>query len=366
MPSDLKPFAGISTAEKQTTGNLLLENMASLLASTSISAFTVVPDGQYHGVDVLSQLLDTGSGLGLNVNFKSPAKLDAQSAAVPSDAPVSIQWNNGAVGPGPLIDTQGYSSIVISFSGAQGTYLFQTSNDPQQLTATLANAGGWPSGGAGAVVSSVVAAAGATYSIPITGRYFRLYCSVAGTPAMVTIYLRSAGVAPVISNLVIQGNVAAGAVATALPLAVGAVDQAGLTRRFASDSNGYLSMGGPIKAGWQVGVYNASYNNFGGLVASATAAQSTFNPVPMGGLDKSNTMRTLLLDQAGAMVVRHSPTDNSEQSLPELLAQSVATQRVMVRLLAQLVALMRGLRDPLPDDDAEKMIEAEMALMNIF
>jgi hypothetical protein len=356
MMADYRPFQGIATEAKQSVANDLFASLFATMSGTVQTSLTGAADGEYADVDIMAGLLNTAGELALNVNLRNPAKQDAQGAGIASDTPVKIEWLNGAVGPGPLIDTQGYNAIVMSFAAAQGTYLFQTSHDPQQLTATLANAGGWPTSGAGVVTATVVAAAGATYVVPTSGRYFRPYCSVAGTQALMTIYLRAAPVSFLSNSTVVTGNIAVGAAATASPLAVGAVDQAGLTRRFMSDPNGYLSMGGPIKAGWQFGIFNAQYNQVGTLVASATPAQSTFNPVIMGGLDKNNTARMILTDPQGAQIVSFAATNAEDFTVPELLQQMVAAQYATVDLLSQLVAAMYGRNSPLPSEEADTLI----------
>jgi hypothetical protein len=173
MMADYRPFQGIATEAKQNVFNDVLNSLFSTMSGTLQTSWAGAADGEFANVDILAGLLDTAGELALNVNLRNQPKQDAQGAAVVSDAPVKIEWLNGAIGPGPLIDTQGYKSIAISFGGAQGTYLFQTSNDPQQLTAALNNAAAWPVAGGSAMVTSVVAAAGGAYVIPVTARYFR-------------------------------------------------------------------------------------------------------------------------------------------------------------------------------------------------
>lgn len=358
--ADYRPFQGIATAANQSVSNDVLNSLFSTMSGTLQTSWTGAADGELANVDILAGLLDTAGELSLNVTLRNQPKQDAQGAAVASDAPLKIEWLNGAIGPGPLIDTQGYQSIAISFGGAQGTYLFQTSNDPQQLTAALANAAGWPTSGGGAMASQAGAQAGVSYIIPVTARYFRLYCSAAGTAAMMTMYLRSTPVSPLLNTVVVAGNTVPGAAATAAPLAIGAVDQAGLTRRFVTDANGYLSMGGPLKIGWQFGQYNAQYNSLNVLQASATAAQSTFNPTLVGGLDQNMAARMLLTDAQGAPIMRFAATNSEDFTVPELLQQMIAAEFATVDLLTQLLAAMYGRNSPLPSEEADTLIAENM------
>jgi hypothetical protein len=331
------------------------------------------PFGDFAGLDLIEEVVDDAGDLSVRVRMVNPEKRDIQGAQVFSDAPAPITWYNGAVGPGPIIDTQGYQSIVVSFSGANGTYLFQTTNDPEQFTAGMANAAGWPSVAAAAPAANPTAAAGLTYTTPVSGRYFRLYCSVAGTAGMITIYLRAAPASflPSSQNVnvvssVTAGSAAAGAAVTGNPVSVSGQDQAGLTRRLLTDGNGYLTPAGPLRAGWALGQYNVTYGGYNQVLASATAAYSTLAPIPFGGVDAQNVVRFLLTDAAGRLIVRSGVTDNADQSDAEQLANIAAAQRATVHLLTQLVALARGFPDPGPGEEADSLIGEFLCRANSF
>jgi hypothetical protein len=300
-----------------------------------------------------------------------------------SDAPAPIQWYNGAVGAGPIIDTTGYQSIVVQFSGANGTYLFQTANDPGQFTAALANTGGWSALGLAAPVSSIAAATGLVYVIPVTGKFFRLYCSVAGTAGMITLNQRSAPAAfipltPTVSASISNtpavtmtstqalGNIAAGSGVSGNPVSVSGADQAGNTRRFLTDTNGFMSAIGPLRAGWQFGSYNAQFGGYTQVIASQTAALSTFAPVLMGGLDGGNVARFLQTDNLGRLITAEEQADNATMSNSEIFTQLLATNRTIVHLLSQLVAVSRGLPDPLVSDEPDALIAEYMDRRSAF
>jgi hypothetical protein len=331
------------------------------------------PSGDFAGLDLIEDVIDDAGDLSFRVRMVNAEKRDVQGAQVFSDAPAPITWYNGAVGPGPLIDTTGYNSIVITFSGANGTYNFQTTNDPATLTAALANVAGWLHTSAAAPVSSLAATAGATITLPVLGRYFRPYCTVAGTAGMITIQLRSAPAVPISLNanvtnatVVVSGNVAPGTAASANPVAIGGQDQGALTRRFMTDANGYLTPTGPLRAGWALGQYNVSFGGYSQILASATAAYSTLAPIPFGGVDTQTVVRFLQTDSSGRLIVRTGVTDNADQSDAEQLANLVAAQRATVHLLTQLVALARGFPDPAPGEEADSLIGEFLSRANSF
>jgi hypothetical protein len=283
---------------------------------------------------------------------------------VVSDAPNAITWFNGAVGASPIIDTQGYNSIVISFGGAQGLYRFQTTNDPATF-GTTANAVGWSALNAVQPVSSVTAVAGTVVVIPVTGRWFRLYCATAGTPALMTINLRAAPASMTTSTITVAGASAVGAAASTTPVQVAAVDPAGNVVNTRADANGYFSMGGPIRAGFQYGVYNALLGPATQVLQSATAAQSTFNPMPMGGLDQAGVVRQVLTDGNGAQVVRLPTGATAEPSLVELMQVLVAAGRAQTNLLSELVALTRGQTAVRQGEEGDQLIAEYLNPVNL-
>lgn len=316
------------------------------------------PEGDYANADILGLLMDTGSGESMNVRVVNPPKQDAAGFQMVSDAPKEIAYQGGSIGPGPLIDTTGYQSIVVSFTAAAGTYLFQTSNDPQQLTAGVANALGSSSGGGSLPTSSVAATAAMTYVFPVTGKFFRVYCSVAGTSSPIITQLRAGPMPPLLTQQQTQGVGAVGAAAGGNPFTMAGVDNGGLVRRFATDINGVVSMGGSLPVGFTYGVYNAQFSNANVLLKSQTAAQSTFNPVLLGGLDPSGVARFFQTNTMGQLLVRDAPPAQGEPGKIELLQQIVTAGRASVYLLTRIEALLRGLQDPRTDEEVDDILTA--------
>ena len=337
------------------------DNFSAELLEAVESFPRAMPGGDFEGVDILGELLDDVGDFGLGVNVRNMPKRDVWGAQIASDAPAPIQWLGGSVGPGPIIDTTGYQSIVISFSGANGVYLFQTSNDPEQFTPALANASGWVVSGAAAPATSLTSSAGTNFVIPVTGRYFRAYCSTAGAAGAITAILRAApAIPPLVTPTVIvnsaQGTNGTGTAATGNPLSMGGADLAGLARRLLTDTNGYLAAGGPLPPGFQRGIFNALLGLYSQTLTSATAAQSTFNPVVTGGLDQAGAVRSLRTDPNGQLLAKMAPTDAAEQSVAELLLQLNGGMRAAVHVLTQILAVSRGFPDPAPGDEADALI----------
>ena len=348
-------------------------NDANLAAATTpdspiFTGITGSPGGDYAGVPLIETLMQPDSGEAISARIVNPVKTDVNNATIISDAPVNIGYYAGPVGPGPLIDTTGYNSIVVTWSGANGTFLFQTANDTSQFTAALSNAAGWPSALGSIPVTTAVAAAGLTYVFPVTGRYFRLYTSVAGTAGPVTIYLRTAqvlpnnfqnvsqfgGTAPVTAGvagmLAVGGNIGPGVAPTANPALVGGIDYNGLTRRNQTDANGSLVAGGNLPVGYRVGTYNVTYTPYTVAIGAnqtptLTAQQSSPNPVLIGGVDAAATVRMMLTDRGGAQFVNLEQATGANNSVVELLTQLVASIRVNNFYQAQGLGMA-----PDPDD----------------
>ena len=330
-------------------------------AATTADApvFTAIagdPTGDYAGLPLLELLMNPSSGESLAVRTTNPVKTDVNNATIISDAPLNIGYYAGLVGPGPLIDTTGYNSIVVTWSGANGTFLFQTANDPEQFTAALSNAAGWPVAGGSVPVTTIAASAGLTYVFPVTGRYFRLYTSVAGTAGPVTTYLRTAqcpplnntatyaqnisqigGTAPVTAGVAgmfaVGGNIGPGVAPTANPVLTGGIDYNGLTRRVQTDASGNMTPAGTMPAGYRIGQFNATYTPYTAAIGSLqfptlTAVQSSPAPVIMGGVDIQGAVRTLLTTLVGATVVNQEAATGAGNSVVELLAQMVALLKV--------------------------------------
>jgi hypothetical protein len=272
-----------------------------------------------------------------------------------TDAPQPIVGISQAALTTPTgwINTTGYQSIVVTFStSALCTVVFQTTNDIQYPVAG-GNAGGWPVTGANApAVTLANPTSGAVWVFPVTGKYFRIYVTAltAGQILTTQVQLRAApanfipstqsvnvsqigGTAVVTGGLTgvqaVAGNVAVGVAPTTNPLPTGGADYAGLTRRFTADGQGNQQIVGPLPVGYQYGTFNATYGRATQTLASQTAAQSTFPPVTVGGLDATSASRPMLTTMLGSPVVTQSPSTISDQSIPELLYQILATLRVI-------------------------------------
>lgn len=376
MPAQEIIPSGIAKEAKQDVSNTKLQAIADELAGIlqTKASLTGAPGGDFAGQDLLAELLDEAGDLGFNVSVRNHPKRDSNNALVLSDAPASILWYNGAVGPGPIINTTGYQSIVLTFGGSQGAYIYQTANDPEQFTTTLQNAAGWSTAGLTTPQTSGTAGAGTVFQFPVTGKYFRPYCVTAGTPAMMTIELRSAPATfipqtqavSITGNPAVVGNAAAAAAVTGNPVSVSGADAGGLTRRFLTDTNGAMVGGGPLPPGFQRAIYNAAFGPYTQALLSATAALSTFNPSVVGGLDQTNAVRSLQTDPLGRVVVRQAFSDLGDQSIPEQLYQINGALRAAVHLLAQIVAVCRGQTDPAPDDEPDSLIGQYMTASNRF
>lgn len=355
----------------------LLDSIAQDMAASTINAGTP-------GAMVMpGELPDPSTNVALSVTVRDPIALDPTQPNVIggvgpdgaprrlvtgldgglrlSDAAVPYGWYAGATaGPGPIIDTTGYSSIVVSFSGANGSFYFQTSNDPEQFTASLANAAGWSAAGGQTPVTSVAAAAGANYVFPVTGRYFRLYCYTTGTAGMVTTYLRSAPAMADISTpsmnvaqisgtaavtaagvagmMAVGGNIAAGTAATAGPVPVGGVDGGGLTRRILQDINGNQQIIGTLPVGYQVGIANYTYGGYTQTASTLTAAQSAVQPVLMGGTDMNGAIHRVSMDQFGNVLTEADVTKPDHMGQIDILHQLRALLFVQAQYMHALVS----------------------------
>ncbi len=339
------------------TGGNLAAAAATLAASQSYDSpsyavLTGDPNGDFAGVPLVEKLMDPASGEAANVRIINPPLQDQRGAQVASDAPAPIVWYGGAIGPGPLIDTTGYNSVVVSFSGANGSYYFQTSNDPEQFTATLANAAGWSAAGGSLPVVSAAAAAGANYVFPVTGRYFRPYCYAAGPAGANSIHVRSAAAQQLASTPSISigqifgSNLPAVAVtANAYPLPIGGADQGGLTRHVLTDSNGSTINAGALAPNWSFGVYNVNYSPYTSAASSLSAALSTINPIVVGGGDVTGRAQRLLTAQNGAARIDHEQPTAIGASVAELLTQLLAVERARLFIEMECARLDHGIAD---------------------
>ena len=286
------------------------------------------PNGDFAGVNLIEQVVTDGSGLAFNVKVLNPPKLDAQGAAIASDA-VQVPIPYLPIGAYATIDTTGYQSFTITTQALAGGVT--GSNDGITWSAIY-----------GVLVSSfspvntIVAVSG--YQFGVSLRYVRITATTAGTA---TVYLRAAPCA--------NFAVAAGS----------NLQQIGSTAIVTGGVAGIISVGGNIAPG----------------------TARTANPVPMGGVDSKNLTRTFLTDTSGRIVVNddgtdtfgnstplltdafgaayHAPTNtnNAQINLSELLTQLVAIERVNSLLLYQILQTMgAAFQIPTSTDEPEDLI----------
>jgi hypothetical protein len=192
------------------------------------------PSGNWAGVNLLEQVIEDGTGVGLNVKVLNQPKLDANGALVVSDA-LAIPIPYLAIGNAVIIDTTGYQSIQITTAALVATVL--SSND--QITWI-----NFP----GVVASTAAVSAGLTASnsfvFPCACRFMKITATTAGAAVA---YLRSQpynagllGSSPAnitqISGVTLP--LAGAAVGSGAPLSVSGQDAGGLTRRLLTDTSG--------------------------------------------------------------------------------------------------------------------------------
>jgi hypothetical protein len=308
--------AGAATAPLQSAKLAALQQLhADLVAPVDASqpdAQRIVgnADGDFAGQDLLELLMDPATGLQLQVAVANPAKLDAQRAAVQSDAPAPIQIV-GPIGAIVIIDTTGYQSLNITAVTLAANV--QASDDGitwQALTGAPRLLG--------AYVTAVTAGAG--FSFPCIARYIRLLLTTAGVGVA---YLRAqawqANYTTTVPTLTAQNNVAQ--LAGTAPVTAGVA--------------GTLAVGGNVAPG----------------------SAPTANPLLVGGADGNNLVRRLLTDTVGRVQTAVSAVDNYGQvrslgvlsgaaaasNLPALAVAEVSVfeGQSIIELLAQMLTELR-------------------------
>jgi hypothetical protein len=126
--------------------------------------------------------MNDGSGLSANVRLVNPPKLDVNGATILSDAPAPILLRC-ALGSSVIIDTQGYSSLNISFGAMSGTV-----SAGDDLGSTFIALNGINRAIATATTSAFTPNTG--WSYPCVARYIKILANAAAGTA--TAYLRSA------------------------------------------------------------------------------------------------------------------------------------------------------------------------------
>ena len=352
----------------------------------SLSSYVVItgdPSGDYAGQSILDQAITENSGTNFNVNIvRGLPKTDNNNCLLFSDIPQVITSIAGGVGQGTgWIDTTGYESIVVTFTNASGsTFLFQTTNDPAAPVAG-GNAGGYLVSGLGVPIITLASpSAGATYIFPVTGRLFRVYCSVYSTQQTIVTALRIApcpaiggtntaqiGGTNVVTGGVagiqaVGGNIAPGSAATSNPIPSGGTDPANVTRRFQTDTQGNQVSVGIMNPGWQIGQYNQTFGGYTQALSSLTAANSITAPVMIGGVDTTGSVRRTLTDNLGNQTISSAPSTQSSQSIQELLYQILIQKKVSNFYLYELYSQALPARN---SGDEPDMLAADM-MMNLF
>ena len=281
--------------------------------------------GDFAGVNILEQVVTDGTGLAINTRTLNPPKLDANNAAIPSDAPPSTILYLGVNVP-QTIDTTGYQTVVFQQQVAAAITVTH-SNDGVNFQTVL----GIPlSASASSYASATAATANLVSAFPVAARYMR-FSSVTATSLV--IYLRQTPFASYAGYanpaVTVAGTVAVGTAASANPVPLGGADYNTITRRIQTDTNGNTQVVGQLPSGYQVGAYNVTYGNYTQSINPITATLSSVNPVMVGGTDGTGAAKRIQTDSFGVPLVRGAPSTQATQSLEELLTQILGTLRVL-------------------------------------
>ena len=303
----LGPDNKIHTVLTDVNGNIQVTEQTALNNFSDKPSFTTIvgaPDGDNAGVSVFDALVDPATGVQLSAAVQNwPSK-----APPVLDAPAPILWLNAgsATGPGPWIDTTGFQSIAFTFNTSSGTFAFQTTNDQSGVTAGTANAAVWQSIGSAAPLTSSASATGNSYIVPVTCRWFRVYCTVAGAAGTVTFYQRAVPMPYLATTPTVSAVITGTAVVNTSQISGTAVVTAGLA--------GVQAIGG----------------------ASAIAIAPTTNPVGISGIDTNNLTRRVLTDTIGRLSVNFDTPTTTGQTLPEMMALLIAIGRVQLFYLSEI------------------------------
>jgi hypothetical protein len=288
--------------------------------------------GDFAGVNILEQVVTDGTGLAINTRTLNPPKLDANNAAIPSDAPPSAILYLGVNSP-QTIDTTGYQTVVFQQTGAVAITV-NHSNDGVNFQPVF----GIPlTAATNTYVGATAATAQLVYAFPVAAKFMRFS---AATQTSAIIYLRqtpfasyaglgTAAVTVSSGAVTVSGTVAVGAPATAAPVPLGGADYNTNTRRIQTDTNGNTQVVGQLPVGYQTGIYNVTYGGATQSTNPITATLSSVNPVMIGGTDNTGAARRIQTDMFGIPIVRGAPSTPATQSLEELLTQILGTLRVL-------------------------------------
>jgi len=152
------------------------------------------------------------------------------------------------------------------------------------------------------------------FVLPTTGKYFRI---------VVTSYT--------------SGIVGTSVVLRSTPYALGTtsipsvnVSQVAGSAVQISQGTAALGVGGITRSGSQANALSQIYGTYTQLLStqgSNNTINSYYSPLTIGGVDSTYASRPLLTDTIGAPAVTSAPSNQSQQSIQELLYQILATLR---------------------------------------
>ena len=365
--SDVVGFNNGGVTQQAGTTNPLPVQDQTLQAAQSTDApinvsITGDPSGDFAGINLLEQVMSDGTGLAFNTRTLNAPKVDANNAAIPSDAPPSTTLYLGVNVP-QTIDTPGYQTVVFQQTAAVAITVTH-SNDGVNFQTVL----GVPlSAVASTYTSATAATAQAVYAFPVAARYMRF---TAATQTSVIIYLRQTPFASYagygLPTSTVTGNIAAGTAPSGNPVPIGGADYNSITRRIQTDTNGNTQVVGQLPISYQVGTYNVTYGGYTQSINPITATLSSVNPVMMGGADPSGAARRFQTDMAGNQYFRGAPATNAQQSIEDLLTQILGVLRVLThyKYEEQLLAGFRSTADE-PDTMLADYLNPASTLINM-
>ena len=365
--SDVVGFNNGGVTQQAGTTNPLPVQDQTLQAAQSTDApinvsITGDPSGDFAGINLLEQVMSDGTGLAFNTRTLNAPKVDANNAAIPSDAPPSTTLYLGVNVP-QTIDTTGYQTVVFQQTAAVAITVTH-SNDGVNFQTVL----GVPlSAVASTYTSATAATAQAVYAFPVAARYMRF---TAATQTSVIIYLRQTPFASYagygLPTSTVTGNIAAGTAPSGNPVPIGGADYNSITRRIQTDTNGNTQVVGQLPISYQVGTYNVTYGGYTQSINPITATLSSVNPVMMGGADPSGAARRFQTDMAGNQYFRGAPATNAQQSIEDLLTQILGVLRVLThyKYEEQLLAGFRSTADE-PDTMLADYLNPASTLINM-
>ena len=283
------------------------------------------------GADLLSLAMDKTNNAPLNVQLSQNFNMDQNGSLLASDNVKAITFTSSVAGTPIVIDTTGYTSVVIHESTA-GIITPTISNDGVNYVGTvgyLSTAPGVP----------IAATAGAGLHVfPVLARYMKITGPTSAVVA--TIYLRNVPYNSAIQNIAqingtqavtaagvsgmmaVGGNIGVGSAPTAGPVLTGGIDTAGKTRAILTDIAGRLQ------------------TDLMGVIGNSTT------PTQVGAVPYSY--------QANPVLMVQDVTQNEGQSHVELLAQILLELRIMNQYIYELPRQIVTQSVPNADDSPER------------